>query len=321
MERAALSSLLSGTLRNLDVSALPAGTRISTGKVRDIVELGDELIISTTDRISAFDRVLTVIPCKGEVLNTISLFWFDKTADIVANHVVERISARTVRAAACRVMPLEVVVRGYLTGSAWRDYQAGRAVSGISFPEGMRVNARFDAPLLTPSTKEEKGHHDKPISRSEILSSGIVPAKTWTRIEETSLALFRRGTEIAAANGLILVDTKYEFGERNGKLFLIDEIHTPDSSRYWYADGYEELFLKGETQRELDKEYLRRWLLDRGFKGDGQPPEIPDDVRIEVAWRYITAWQKITGKAFAPSALGQAEESALVAEALRRPSR
>jgi phosphoribosylaminoimidazole-succinocarboxamide synthase len=316
MDRSELASLMTRTLRNLDVSVMPAGARVTQGKVRDIAELGDALLISTTDRISAFDRVLTVIPCKGEVLNTVSLFWFDATADIVPNHVVERLSARTVRARKCRVVPIEVVVRGYLTGSAWRDYEAGKTVSGIPFPNGMRVNTRFDSPLLTPSTKEERGSHDMPISRSQILSSGIVAAKTWTLIEETALALFRRGTEIAARNGLILVDTKYEFGERDGGLFLIDEIHTPDSSRYWYADSYQDLYSRGEIQRELDKEYLRRWLLSRGFKGDGQPPEIPDDVRIEVAWRYITAWQKITGKTFKPNALGQAEESELVAKAL-----
>jgi phosphoribosylaminoimidazole-succinocarboxamide synthase len=316
MDKSALAGLLSKTLQNLDSSALPAGTRVIQGKVRDIVDRGNELLITTTDRISAFDRVLTVIPCKGEVLNTVSLFWFDNTADIVKNHVAERVSARTVRAVKCGVLPVEVVVRGYLAGSAWRDYQAGRSVSGITLPKGMGMNARFDAPLLTPSTKEEKGHHDMPISSAEIVSSGLMPEKTWKTVEETALALFRRGTEIAAKNGLILVDTKYEFGEREGKILLIDEIHTPDSSRYWYADTYQDLFTRGETQRELDKEFLRRWLMEKGFKGDGQPPAIPDDIRIEVAWRYITAWEKITGKTFTPGALGQAEESALVAKAL-----
>jgi phosphoribosylaminoimidazole-succinocarboxamide synthase len=180
----------------------------------------------------------------------------------------------------------------------------------------MRFNQRFDTPLLTPSTKEEKGLHDRPISRAQILSSGIVEAATWEAIEAAALALFRRGTEVAAANGLILVDTKYEFGQRDGRLYVVDEMHTPDSSRYWYADTYAELFAGGRQQRELDKEYLRQWLLARGWKGDGEPPLIPDDVKVEVAWRYITAWQTITGREFVPQALGEAEESALVARAL-----
>ncbi len=316
MDAKTLAALLPRTVRALDASAMPAGARLTQGKVRDIVEMADRLAITTTDRISAFDRVLTTIPCKGEVLNTVSLFWFDATSDIVPNHILERPSARTVIARKCSVVPVEVVVRGYLTGSAWRDYQAGRPVSGIELPKGMGMNARFDRPLLTPSTKEEKGSHDLPISGAQAVSSGIVSAGTWARIEETALALFRRGTEIAAQKGLILVDTKYEFGELDGTLYLIDEIHTPDSSRYWYADTYADLYSRGEVQRELDKEYLRRWLMSKGFAGDGQPPEIPDDVRIEVAWRYITAWQTITGKTFTPQALGEAEESRLVAGAL-----
>jgi phosphoribosylaminoimidazole-succinocarboxamide synthase len=316
MEKGDLLSLIPGCLGEISLPPGGPGTRIGRGKVRDIVDLGRELLIVTTDRISAFDRVLTTIPCKGEVLNTISLFWFKKTSDLISNHIVEELSARTVRTLKCSVVPVEVVVRGYLTGSAWRDYRDGKPVSGITLPQGMRPNQRFDTPLLTPSTKEEKGSHDKPISSSEILSGGIVPQKTWHAIEEASLALYKRGAEVAAANGLILVDTKYEFGERDGKLFLIDEIHTPDSSRYWYADAYEELFARGENQRELDKEYLRRWLLERNWKGDGVPPEIPAEIRVEVAWRYITAWQTITGSLFSPRALGQEEESALVSKAM-----
>ncbi len=315
MDRAALAALLPRTLRSL---ALPGGAgaaRVVSGKVRDVVDLGNELLITTTDRISAFDRVLGTVPCKGEVLNTISLFWFSRTREIIPNHIREELSARTVRTLKCSVVPIEVVVRGYLTGSAWRDYQSGGSVSGIPLPPGMRFNQKFDTPLLTPSTKEEKGLHDRPISRSQILSSGIVPAGTWQRIEEASLALFRRGTEVAAAQGLILVDTKYEFGERDGKLYIVDEIHTPDSSRYWYADSYAKLFAGGKQQRELDKEYLRQWLLARGWKGDGEAPVIPDDVKIEVAWKYITAWQTITGREFVPRALGEQEESSLVARA------
>jgi phosphoribosylaminoimidazole-succinocarboxamide synthase len=223
-----------------------------------------------------------------------------------------------VRAAKCEIVPVEVVVRGYLTGSALRDYQEGRPVSGISLPPGMRPGQRFAEPILTPSTKEESGRHDRPVSRPELLAGGIVPRGLWEQIERAALALFRRGTEIAAANGLILVDTKYEFGLRGGRLTLVDEVHTPDSSRYWYADTYAERFASGDRQRELDKEYLRQWLLERGFRGDGEPPAIPAEVLLEVAWRYVTAWQTITGTAFSPRSLDAAGESALVADHARR---
>lgn len=282
------------------------------------MDLGTELLIATTDRISAFDRVLSTIPCKGEVLNTLSLFWFGRTADIVANHVVEEVSPRTVRAVKCEVLPLEVVVRGYLTGSAWRDYQKGASISGIALPQGMRRDQRFPEPLLTPSTKEGNGTHDRPIAREEILSGAVVPRALWERIEETALALFRRGREIASARGLILVDTKYEFGLKDGALRLVDEVHTPDSSRYWYADGYESRFDAGESQRELDKEYLRQWLLQRGFRGDGTPPAIPDDVRVEVAWKYVTAWQTITGTEFTPRSLPPGQEARRIGDLTRK---
>ena len=318
MRRADLDGLLPRTLRALEVPALPRGARLAAGKVRDVVTIGDELLITTTDRISAFDRVLATVPCKGEVLNTLTLFWFDRTADIVANHLLERVSARTVRAARCEVVPVEVVVRGYLTGSALRDYEAGRPVSGIELPPGMRPNQRFAEPLLTPSTKEAAGGHDRPVSRAELLAGGIVPRRRWEEIERTARELFRRGGEIAAANGLILVDTKYEFGLRGGDLVLVDEVHTPDSSRYWYADTYDELFAAGERQRELDKEYLRQWLLARGFRGDGTPPAILDEVLLEVAWRYVTAWQTITGSTFTPESLDAAGESARVLDVARR---
>ncbi len=310
MEARDLQPLIATCLREL---ALPEGTPISRGKVRDVVDLGRELLLTTTDRISAFDRVLTTIPCKGEVLNTISNFWFAAARDIIPNHVREEVSPRTVRAVKCAVVPIEVVVRSYLTGSAWRDYQAGKTVSGIRLPAGMRFSQRFASPLLTPSTKEEKGLHDRPISREEIIAEGRVSRSLWEQIETVSRALFQRGTEIAARSGLILVDTKYEFGLDNGILTLVDEVHTPDSSRYWYADTYETLFQAGSPQRELDKEYLRQWLLARGWKGDGDAPLIPDDVRVEVARKYVTAWETITGKRFVPQARGAEEESARVA--------
>jgi phosphoribosylaminoimidazole-succinocarboxamide synthase len=313
MQAADLTRLLDTCLERL---SLPASARLTRGKVRDVVDLGSELLITTTDRLSAFDRVLTTIPCKGEVLNTISLHWFKAVSDIIPHHVREEISARTIRAAKCRVLPVEVVIRGYLTGSAWRDYQKGEAVSGLSLPRGMRFNQKFERPLLTPSTKEQSGAHDRPVSRDDILSEGLVPGAVWEKVEEASMALFRRGTEMAARNGLILVDTKYEFGLQGDRLLLVDEIHTPDSSRFWHADTYERLFAEGAGQRELDKEYLRQWLLARGWKGDGIPPEIPGEVRVETAKKYIQAWEAITGRAFVPGALGREQESSLVASRL-----
>jgi phosphoribosylaminoimidazole-succinocarboxamide synthase len=312
-----LSAHLGRCLETLPPRELPAGVSLSRGKVRDVVDLGQELLITTTDRISAFDSILTTVPCKGEVLNTLSLFWFASSADIVPHHVLEEVSPRTVRAAKCDVLPFEVVVRGYLTGSAWRDYQAGKDISGIRLAPGMRFNQRFEVPLITPSTKEGPGTHDRPVSREEILASGKVDPSLWEKIERASLAIYERGTEIAARRGLILVDTKYEFGLRGKTLMLVDEVHTPDSSRYWYSDTWEKLFHSGEPQRELDKEYLRQWLLAKGWKGDGPAPEIPDDVRVEVAWRYITAWQTITGTTFTPRAVGASEEARIVAKAIR----
>ena len=274
------------------------------------------MLILTTDRISAFDRVLTTIPCKGEVLNRITLYWFEKTSAIINNHVLEQPSPRSQLVKKCQVLPLEVVVRGYLTGSAWRGYQRGEGVSGIPLKEGLRYNERFPELLITPSTKEERGHHDMPISREEIIEQRIVPETLWLQIEEKALELFRLGSKLVEQRGLILVDTKYEFGLSDGKLLLVDEIHTPDSSRYWYADTYEQLFAKGESQRELDKEYLRRWLLERGYSGDGEPPVIPDEVRLEMADRYIRAFEEITGESFTPSELDAAEEMQLIGKAL-----
>ena len=289
---------------------------VTRGKVRDIFELGDSLLIVTTDRISAFDRVLTMIPCKGEVLNRISLFWFDKTSDIIENHVKKQITSRSILVKKCDVIPVEVVVRGYLTGSAWRDYVKGKLISGIKLREGMRFNEKFEQPIVTPSTKAERGVHDEPISEEELIERGVVSEDLWQEIRETALRLFERGTEIAASNGLILVDTKYEFGLCDGQLILIDELHTPDSSRYWFKESYDELFERGEKQREFDKEYLRQWLIVKGFMGEGEIPEIPDEVKVEVAWKYIQAYEKITGADFVPESFEAEREEELIKEAL-----
>jgi phosphoribosylaminoimidazole-succinocarboxamide synthase len=320
MTREQIAARIPSAVREIDIGAVPAGVSFERGKVRDIWGRADRVLIATTDRLSAFDVVLTTIPCKGEVLNRISLHWFEKTRDIVGNHLVEALSARSVLVRRCAPVPVEVVVRGYLTGSAWRDYAAGGAVSGIRLPAGMRQAERFASPLLTPSTKAERGKHDEPISGAEVVSRGLVEKALWERIERTALALFRRGQELVARQGLILVDTKYEFGiDQAGELTLIDEIHTPDSSRYWYAQGYEERFSAGERQRELDKEYLRQWLIDtHGFMGQGSPPVIPDDIRVETAARYITAFELITGAPFVPQAADAATEASLVRRSLSK---
>ncbi len=278
--------------------AVPQDVMLESGKVRDIFELDGELLISTTDRVSAFDRILALVPFKGEILNRISLYWFSKTAHIIPNHLLEQVTARTVRVRRCTVLPVEVVVRGYLTGSAWRDYQAGRPVSGVKLPSGMRFNQKFPTPLITPSTKEALGKHDRPVSAAEIVESGMVEEGVWREVERAALALFEQGSQIARDRGLILVDTKYEFGLRDGTLTLVDEVHTPDSSRYWYAEGYDELFAAGERQRQMDKEYLRNWLADHGFTGEGEPPGIPPEILSELSRRYITTFEEITGSTF-----------------------
>ena len=287
---------------------VPSPMTFSQGKVRDVFYFDDELVISTSDRISAFDQILGVVPFKGEILNRLSTFWFDETSDIVVNHYLATVSPRAILARKCKVVPVEVVVRGYLTGSAWRDYRAGRPVSGIDLPPGMRFNEEFPEPLITPSTKEADGLHDRPCSRDEVLAAGIVDESMWTQIEQKAIALYTRGAEMAAERGLILVDTKYEFGIADDELVLIDEIHTPDSSRYWYADTYTELFDAGEKQRKLDKEYLRQWLMEQGDQGDGRPPKIPEEVFFEVSRRYQKAYEEITGTEFKPQSTSSEAE-------------
>jgi phosphoribosylaminoimidazole-succinocarboxamide synthase len=304
-----------GTFRRLRrdrLHALLAGAgrlpEVRSFKVRDVVDLDDRLLVVTSDRVSAFDRVLTTIPGKGQVLNQLSVFWFRHTADIVANHLLREVTPRSMLVRRCAVVPVEVVVRGYLTGSAWRDYQRERAVSGIRLPAGMRADQPFPEPLLTPQTKAPPGQHDRPLSRDELLAGGIVDGPSWERIEAAALRLYRRGVELAARRGLILVDTKYEFGTVGDELLLADEVHTPDSSRYWFADGYADRFARGQPQRKLDKEFLRVWLMQRGFMGDGAAPEIPDAVRHELSQRYLETYRILTGRDLVPGALSVEEE-------------
>jgi phosphoribosylaminoimidazole-succinocarboxamide synthase len=308
---------LEKTFFGIEEKDVPAGTKLFKGKVRDTIDLGSELLIITSDRISAFDRILSTIPFKGEVLNKMALYWFKKTEDIIKNHMSKEISARTILVKKCKVLPVEVIVRGYLTGSAWRDYSAGKDVSGIKLPKGMKNNQKFETPLLTPSTKADFGEHDMPISSEEILKTGLVDKKIWEQVEKAAFALFKRGTELAAEQGLILVDTKYEFGLLDGELILVDEIHTPDSSRFWYTSSYKELFSAGKNQKQLDKEFFRQWLIERGYMGDGECPEITDEVRAEIAKRYIDSFEGISGKKLAGESFDSEAEKKVVQSYLK----
>ena len=310
MEKSEIGNYIANTFEGMAVDGSTTG--FTRGKVRDIFDVGDNLLISTSDRISAFDVVLTTIPCKGEVLNGLANYWFDQTSSIIRNHIEQQISARTVLVKKCDVLPVEVVIRAYLTGSAWRDYEAGKTISGIPLPQGMKFNQQLEEPILTPSTKAERGDHDEPISSSEVVERGLIQEELWRKVEDTAHALFAEGSRMLAQRGLILVDTKYEFGLLDGELILVDEVHTPDSSRFWFSDTYEELFSAGEKQRKIDKEYLRQWLMEEGYMGSGTPPNIPDDVRIEVAWRYIQAYQLITGTNFVPSGNSAEAEEKLI---------
>ena len=274
------------------------------GKVRDNYLLGDKRLIITTDRISAFDRVLCTIPFKGQVLNQTSAFWFEKTKNIVKNHVIGVPDPNVTVARECKLIPVEMVVRGYLTGvtttSAWYNYEKGvRDFCGNKLPDGMKKDQKFDKPIITPSTKAEKGAHDESVSGEEMIKRGIVDEKIYRQMEKVAIELYNFGKELVAKNNLILVDTKYEFGlDEDGNLTLIDEIHTPDSSRFWIKDTYDKLFSEGKEPQKLDKEYVRQFLANKGFIGEGEIPEIPDEVKIEAAKRYIKAYEMITGKEF-----------------------
>jgi phosphoribosylaminoimidazole-succinocarboxamide synthase len=280
------------------------GTRYQ-GKVRDTYRTDDHrLVLITTDRISAFDHVLPQpIPFKGQVLNQLAAYFFERTDDIIANHMIGVPDPNVTIARACAPIPIEFVVRGYLAGHAWREYGAGaRSISGKPLPDGLVQNSRLPEPILTPATKAESGH-DEDINREEILKQGILDAETFDFLEEKSLELFDRGTEMAARQDLILVDTKYEFGyDETGNPVLIDEVHTPDSSRYFYADGYKRRLRNGQPQRQLSKEFVREWLMDRGFQGkeDQEMPDLPEDFRVKIAQRYIELFEEVTGDSFEP---------------------
>jgi phosphoribosylaminoimidazole-succinocarboxamide synthase len=290
------------------------------GKVRDCYIKDGRRIIIVSDRLSAFDVVLGTIPFKGQVLNQMAAYWFEITKDLVPNHVLEIPDPQVMVGVECQLLPVEFVMRDYLTGvtstSIWSHYQKGaREFCGHKLPDGMRKNQRLEKAILTPSTKAEKGDHDRSVSREEILAMGVLKPAEFDEAAEMCARLFAFGQKEAAKRGLILVDTKYEVGRRpDGKLVFIDEVHTPDSSRYWYADDYQSRFDGGQEPRGLDKEYVRRTLAEQGYKGEGPPPKLTDEVRVEAARRYIQVCELITGRPFVPD---QAEPIARIRKNLR----
>jgi len=283
---------------------LPNQKSFYRGKVRDVYSIDDMLVMVASDRISAFDHVLPrPIPYKGQVLNQVATHFLNATSDICPNWLMSTPDENVAIGLACEPFKIEMVIRGYLVGHAWREYKSGkRMLCAEKMPDGMKEGDKFPKPIITPATKAEEGH-DEDISKEEILKQEIVSANDYKVMEEYTHALFERGTEMAAKRGLILVDTKYEFGKKNGMVFLIDEIHTPDSSRYFYKDGYAERQAKGERQKQLSKEFVREWLMENGFQGkEGQKmPVMPDDFLNKVTNRYVELYEKITGNKFVPA--------------------
>lgn len=292
--------MLAQALEGTDFT-LPGQTAVYKGKVRDVYTIDDLLVMVASDRISAFDHILPrAIPFKGQVLNQVAIHFLEATRDICPNWLHHSPDPNVAVGHACEPYKVEMVIRGYLVGHAWREYRAGkRMLCGVPMPDGMVENQAFPSPIITPATKAEEGH-DEDISREEIIAQGIVSEEDYVQLEQYTRALFQRGTEMAAAQGLILVDTKYEFGKKDGTIYLIDEIHTPDSSRYFYAEGYQQRLAQGEKQKHLSKEFVREWLIANGFQGlDGQTmPEMPDSFVEKVSNRYIELYEQVTGKAF-----------------------
>ena len=298
--RAALATHLDNILSDATIRELPNHYR---GKVRDNYDLPDgRRIIIATDRLSAFDRILTAIPCKGQVLTQIARFWFDATCDICPNHVIDYPDPNVVVCRRLEILPVEIVVRDYLTGttgtSIWPMYRSGqREIYGVRFPEGLRENQKLLSTIITPTTKAGQGNHDEPVTPDEVISRGLLTPGQWRIVSQLALSLFARGRAIAEKRGLILVDTKYEFGvDAMGRIILADEIHTPDSSRYWICDSYERRFAAGDPPETLDKDFLRRWVSARCNPYSDPLPEIPDDIVLETARIYIDAYETITGR-------------------------
>ena len=312
LNRDELTKYIPGAINETSLAGLG---NVRRGKVRDIYETDDAFTFVTTDRVSAFDKVITTIPFKGFILNSVAGFWFERTKHIVANHLIDMPHPHVMHVRKLQPIDVEMVVRAYITGvtstSLWTIYSSGeRVIAGHTFPDGMKKNQKLDEPIITPSTKAHTGH-DKTVSREDILESGVVSEAVYDRMAEASLALFDFGSRHCARQGVIFVDTKYEFGfDENGEVMLMDEVHTPDSSRFWAADSWQQALKEGKDPVGFDKEYVRKWLKGRGYGGDGEPPDVPDDVRAEAALRYIDAYRKITGREFEPpydNALGSLE--------------
>lgn len=315
LEQESLISAIPTALTEVNFSGF--GDRQS-GKVRDIYVQGDRRILITTDRVSAFDRVLGAIPYKGQVLNQLSAWWFEQVADIVGSHVIAIPDPNVTIGREAEALPVEVIVRGYITGvtrtSLWTLYASGeRAPYGIPLPDGLQKNDALPRPIITPTTKATGGAHDERLTREAILERGLVAPDLWEQVENAAVAIFRRGQAVARNAGLILVDTKYEFGLVNGSLVLIDEVHTPDSSRYWTLESCG----GGQEPENFDKEFLREWYVAHGYRGEGTPPAMPDEVRAHVAARYISAYQRLTGTDFIPGEQPAAERIARNLEAYK----
>lgn len=304
LDQETLLTLVPHAFTGLD---LPLGTRFS-GKVRDVWSADGRLILVTTDRLSAFDRVLTAVPFKGQVLNQLSAFWFEQTRDIIPNHVVSVPDPNVTVAVECEPFEVEVIVRGYISGvtstALWYRYALGeRHIYGYTFPEGLTKNQALPEPIITPTTKGRAGAHDERITCAEVVERGLLDAETWEQVQAAALAVFKRGQELATRGGLILVDTKYEFGRLpDGRVALIDEVHTPDSSRFWMADTYQARIAAGQEPDNFDKEFLRLWYAERGYRGDGEPPDATDDLIVQVSQRYMACYEKLTGQTFEPGA-------------------
>ena len=289
---------LQHTLKSFSINL---GDKNYSGKVRENFYLEDEIVMVTTDRVSAFDHILGTIPFKGEILTQIAKFWFEKTKEIAPNHYIDDPDPQVLLTKRANPLPIEIIIRGYITGSLWRDYTSGvDGQYGFKMPKGMKKNQKFDSPIITPTTKADYGEHDEAISKEEIIS-GLVDKDIYEKAEKYAMALFSEGQKWANERGLILVDTKYEFGMIGDELYVIDEIHTPDSSRYWISNEYESRFANGENQLMLDKENIRQWLIDKGFSGEGTPPELSEDIRVLLSEKYMELYKVLIGNDYNPS--------------------